>query len=1488
MTSFKTVLCMIVSVLCVVSGSAAEAPVGSGVFERLPVSLISNSPHQKTGLRLVENQDVLAFAQTTNGRVFFTNAGVFFGVKVPKEAVSDPSTETGAQTGQWVVMKTGIREDYLGKRGVVPRLEGKSSGTYHFFTGPEEHWRKNVPAFQKMVYSNLWDGVSLEFSAQMDGVALDFIVETDADLQAVRLDLGVDSATLLEDGRLRATLAGAEILLASPVIIAEDDGFASEISVRFGIYDGHQVGLSVPSDTNRQKLHIRTKVTWSTFINIPSGSGLESGYGIAVDASGQAYVTGSTPSGDFPTTAGVFSENNNQSHDLFVTKLNSDGSGLVYSTFLGGSNFDRGNGIAVDGSGNAYLTGLTRSNDFPATSGSLIQAYQGSDDAFVCKLSSDGSQLLYSTFLGSTGYESGRGIAVSAEGSVFVTGETSSSGFPTTSGSFEETHAGGGLDAFVCKINSDGSTLEYGGFLGGSSSDIGWGITVDGAGNAYVVGEVWSSNFPTTLGSFETNYNGSGDAFVCKINPSGSALIYSGFQGGSGTDKGYGIAVDENGNAYITGETASSTFPTTMGVFDETYNGAQDIFLTKVNSDGSTLVFSTFYGGSQSDKGFAIALDQTGNAYITGETRSANLPTTSGSFAETMTGFTSSFVAKFNVDGSQLNYAGFLGGSSSEIGKAVAVDSAGNAYVTGETRSTDFPVTPGVFNEVHRGGTDVFITKINDDGQDLGYSGLLGGSSIEVGHAIAVDGEGCAYITGFTDAADFPTTVGSFDPSFNQYLDVFVAKLNKNADALAYATYLGGSDLDAGWAIAVGSDGSAYVAGETRSSDFPVTTGSFDESHNGESDVFVCKLSPDGSELGFGSFFGGSGFECGKGLALDLEGNAYVTGYTSSVDFPVSPGSFDETFNGVQDGFVFKVSADGGTLSYGSFLGDTDYDVGNGIAVDLDGSAFVTGETFSSGFPVVKGSVQEVYSGGGDGFLTELSVDGSALVFSTFMGGSGSDKGNAVALGPDGHAFVTGGTFSSDFPTTSGAFSEVIGGSSDVFVSKIGLDGTAFEYSSFLGGAISDIGYGIAVDAFGFAHVTGETSSVGFPTTPGAFDETYNGSSDVFVSRFNPDGSGLAYSSFLGDSEVDTGQAIALDALGNAFVFGFTTSPLFPVTSGVLDEVMQGSGDIFVTKLCPEPMQPGLITGPAMVCAAEDGVSYSIDPVPGALTYTWQVPGSSVITSGQGTTSIIVDFAVSSGDVSVTADRLCGSGAAQILAVDVVSGPGLPSPIEGPSLVCDTDTDLVYFVDPVFGADTYVWTVPEGAVITDGQGTETITVDAVPNSGTVSVTPENGCGSGESRILNVTAGSFTAVTHPFGSIGQGVNVETLEVLVDSCSPSIQVQWEIISGPNVGFQFPLNQNPVTLDSVLTVTTDFQVTVTDTNQRTLFTDQVRILVSSNTAYQDWNSDGCNNISDLLEFAQDWRAEYPDHDDPDGDGMITVLDLLYINVSDPDPCP
>jgi hypothetical protein len=703
--------------------AVADARVSES-YGKLPLHFEAN--HGQT------HEDV-RFLSRGPGYSLYLTAGEAVLVLAPPKA--DAKAAAGGEQAQSAVLRMGLVG--AARKPVVTAREELPGKANYFIGGDPAKWRTNVPTYGRVHYREVYPGIDLVYYGNQRSLEYDFIVAPGADPKKIVLAFrGADKLEIDAQGDLVLHTAGGAIHQKKPVIYQEVDGVRQEIAGSYVRKGAKRVGFKVAAYDRSRSLIIDPVLSYSTYLGgsdrDSTGSGFSHGT-IAVDSDGNAYVTGTTgwfgPGSNFPTTPGAFQSTIGNDPtcppctggDAFVTKLNPTGTGLVYSTFLGGSGSDEGIGIAVDTAGGAYVTGMTTSSDFPTTAGAFRSSGGG---AFVTKLNPTGSALIYSTHLGGI---AGTGIAVDTAGSAYVTGYAGFD-FPTTPGAFDTTppirdfNGFGNIDSFVTKLHSTGSILLYSTYLGGSGHDHAFSIAVDADGNAYVTGRTDSHDFPATAGAVDTTYNGDGDVFVTKLNPAGSALVYSTYLGGGGGDQGRGIAVDAAGNAYVTGSTGSSNFPTTAGSFQPIFGSRRfvsdaDAFVTKLNPEGSTLVYSTYLGGNANDNGFGIAVDAAGNAYVTGNTDSSDFPTTATAFDTTFNGGVDAFVTKLDPTGSSLLYSTYLGGGGElgEAGTGIAVDTAGNAYVTGVTSSSDFPTTPGAFQTSPGGGQDAFVAKIAHD-----------------------------------------------------------------------------------------------------------------------------------------------------------------------------------------------------------------------------------------------------------------------------------------------------------------------------------------------------------------------------------------------------------------------------------------------------------------------------------------------------------------------------------------------------------------------------------------------------------------------------------------------------------------------------------------------------------------------------------------------------------------------------------------------------
>jgi hypothetical protein len=590
------------------------------------------------------------------------------------------------------------------------RLPGISN---YFIGNDPSRWHTHIPTYEKVQFENVRPGVNLVYYGNQRQLEYDFVLSPGVRPESLRLSFEGSDATVDEQGDLVFTSTGGKITFRRPVAYQcykPDPGSKHFLSASYVLKGHNRVGFVVPDYDPREPLVIDPVLNYSTYLG---GNGGDTGNAVALDTLNDAYVTGSTASTNFPTS-NPYQKSYGGDTDAFVTEVRYDGEAVIYSTYLGGNSFDVGNGIAVDSSGDVYITGTTSSADFPISSSNVFQpTLGGKTDAFVAKLDPSGAHLLYSSFLGGSDYDYGLGIALDQFGNAYVTGSTQSTDFPTVK-PIQSGNAGNG-DAFVAKVNPQATDLVYSTYLGGGSADVGQGIAVDLGGFAYVVGYTYSTNFPT-YNAYQGNNAGSVDAFITKLSSDGSTFVFSTYLGGSGDDRGWAIAVDLDLNVYVTGSTLTTcapatttttmcnpteTFPTTPGAF-QNFNtsrspGYSDVFVTKLNFLGNALIYSTLVGGALTDSPAGIAVDGSGDAYVTGYTQSNNFPTANAVQAS-YTGGTcgqnpcpDAFITEVNPAGSALVYSTYLGGSAANWGNGIALDSNASAYVVGTTTSSDFP-----------------------------------------------------------------------------------------------------------------------------------------------------------------------------------------------------------------------------------------------------------------------------------------------------------------------------------------------------------------------------------------------------------------------------------------------------------------------------------------------------------------------------------------------------------------------------------------------------------------------------------------------------------------------------------------------------------------------------------------------------------------------------------------------------------------------------
>jgi hypothetical protein len=642
-----------------------------------------------------------------------------------------------------------VRMRFLGGGG-APRLvglDGLPGRSNHLIGSDPRRWRRGVPLFARVKYESLYPGVDLIFHGSEGPLEYDLVVAPGASPDVIRIGFqGTGRLRLDESGDLILPVGDGEVVQHAPRIYQEVDGARRMIGGTFVLRGRREVGFAITGthDPGRA-LVIDPVLSYSTYLG---GASDDTAQAIAVDNSGSAYLAGSTFSSDFPL-ANAFQSTRRGYGDVFVTKIDPNGGALVYSTYLGGNEYDAAHGIAIDNSGSAYVTGTTSSTDFPVTD-AFQPAFRGGTsyyyptDAFVAKLTPDGSALVYSTYLGGGGDDAGAGIAVDGSGSASVAGRTNSIDFPLAR-PLQPGRAGLNFyitDAFVTRLTPSGSALVFSTYLGGRNWELPAGVAVDPAGNTYVTGHTDSPDFPTFGALRAAPDQVRGEAFVTKFNPSGTGFVYSLLLGGSNQDQGTAIAADASGNAYVAGSTYSSDFPIRNPV-QASRGGSSgwdvDAFAAKIDPGGSALVYSTFLGGSRPEAAGGIAVDARGQAHLVGSTSSRDFPQerpleplfVPSAYPQDL------FVTKLSADGGLLAYSTYLGGGNLDYGLGIAVDPSGGAYVTGYTYSLDFPTTAGAFQSFHTNTSpgayisEAFVAKIEDDAPPPGPTPVPGEGRLE-------------------------------------------------------------------------------------------------------------------------------------------------------------------------------------------------------------------------------------------------------------------------------------------------------------------------------------------------------------------------------------------------------------------------------------------------------------------------------------------------------------------------------------------------------------------------------------------------------------------------------------------------------------------------------------------------------------------------------------------------------------------------------------
>jgi hypothetical protein len=667
-----------------------------------------------------------------------------------------------------------------------------SAKSNYFLGADRRKWRTGIPNYARVKYAGLYPGVDLVFYGNHGDLEFDYIISPGADPNHVALKFAPhERLRVAPNGSLQVGPLVNSVVFHRPHIYQMERGRQCTVQGRFALLRGNRVAFRLGSYNHREPLIIDPTLTYSTFLN--GTTGVSDGDGIAVDSSGDAYIVGTTFSASFPTINGYQSTAGAPGNGIvFLAELNPTGTQLLYSTYLGGTGGDYGTDVAIDSSGNAYLTGYTFSTDFPVLNGFQTQNNNTTGgNAFVARIDTTKTgtaSLVYSTYLGGGGNsynpnswygDSGLGIAVDSSGHAYVTGATVSdasvTAFPTTSSAYQTTLLSANGNAFLTAVDttqSGSSSLLYSTYLGGNGAgsfgDSGTDVSTDGAGNAYLVGWTTSNSFgafPTTSSAYQSTLRGtSSNAFLTEIATTKSgvaSLIYSTYFGGSrgGTtgDTAGGVALDSAGKVYVTGQATSANFPTTPGAYEATNSADGMAFVAKFDTTqtgSASLLYSTLLGGATTtmgDVGEGIVVDTSGDAFVVGQTSSTSFPTTSNAYQSSLNSSTgwNAFLSEVNPTASSLVYSTYLGGDTNfgAIATGVALDSLSDAYIVGYTNASDFPTTTGAYQTTLNGSTSAFVAEIDSpNGPSVAVSASPANATIQSGqsatYAISVMSQG--------------------------------------------------------------------------------------------------------------------------------------------------------------------------------------------------------------------------------------------------------------------------------------------------------------------------------------------------------------------------------------------------------------------------------------------------------------------------------------------------------------------------------------------------------------------------------------------------------------------------------------------------------------------------------------------------------------------------------------------------------------------------
>lgn len=1294
----------------------------------------------------------------------------------------------------------------------------------------------NVPDYKVVKYKDVYKDIDVTYYGKANTLEYDFTLRPGADMSQIQINCeGIEELSLTDRGELSITTSWGTLLEQIPESYQMIDGKKRSVRINYRLIDKTTFGFFAeePYDNSFALVIDPINYAWGTFVG---GGGGADGYisDIAVDNAGNVYGTG-WYNAAYPTTAGSYQpvyKAGGGYGDAYIFKLNPSASAFVYATYLGGAvSYEQGEGIEVNAAGEVYVCGWTQSTDFPTTAGAYNTTFTGTSfqDIWITKLNAAGSALIYSNLIGGIYSDYAYAIALEASGAVYVTGYSTNNNldFPTTAGAYQSNATGAG--AYVLKMNPAGNALVYSTFT--TNSGTAYGIAIDGSGNAYITGTLYGS-LTTTPGAFDVTPDPMigiyPDMFVQKINATGTALLYSTYLGGNGTDDMYygdAITVDGAGNAYVVGGTASTNFPTTPGAYDVTQSGGTDPFIVKLNPTGSGLIYSTFLG--QDATAESVALNSYDEPFIVGNVNSQGLLATACANFSTWGGGTDCFLVKLDATGANADYISYFGGNGNDYGNGpfgkVRVRLWGpckdEVYVSTTSHSPNFPTTAGTVQSVKgNSGADqpaVFHLKpkvtpnftYTVNCNVVNFTDLSNGTCIWKagpwtptawqwnfgdGSSSTVQNPSHTYASPGTytvtlivscprDSVKIPVTVS---PGLVLSTTVTPSGCSGSTGSATTSVTSGTGPFTYTWSP---TGGNGATASNLPPGHYTVTV-----SNGSCTNKDTITVTSAGTSPVTGAISGPTPIcpnTSGATYSVtNTSGSTYNWGVTGTGTITTGQGTNVITINWGANGGVVTVTETNG-CGTGTPVTFTVITNATPVTSAISGTTTVCANSSNVTYSVTN-TPGSTYNWTVTGSGTVTAGQGTNVVTVNWGGAGGTISCTETA------SCGTGTPVTMNVSVITAPVSSVISGptplcpnATNTTYSVTNNAGSTYNWSVPATATLTT-GQGTNSINVNWASAGGvitctETNACGsgtpvtFTVVMGALPVT---SSINGPTPLCPNATGTTYSvtntagSTYNWSVPGTATLTAGQGTSSITVDWASTGGVISVTE--TNACGNGTAVTFTVVIGSTPVT-GPINGPSPLCPNTSG-TYSVANTVGS-TYNWNVPGTATITAGQGTNSINVSWGSTGGVITCTETASCGTAAPVSFTVTLSALPATGA-ISGTTPVCPNATNVVYTVNNTVGS-TYNWTVPAGATIVSGQGTNSIIVNWGTTAGNITVTETNACGSGTAVLYPVTMLPLPSTSPISGGNPSCANATGITYSVTN-TPGSTYNWTVPAGATI--------------------------------------------------------------------------------------------------------